>query len=157
MSGMRTLLFAATLSIATPVFAATVEAHETKAGNIMIEHAWAKPSPMVSKAAAGYMKIINTGSEDDRLVKATSVITGNVELHDMKMDGEIMKMIELTEGIVIPAGQTVVLKPKSLHVMFQEVENLPAEGAYFKGTLVFEKAGSIEVEFEVLAPDAGMN
>jgi periplasmic copper chaperone A len=156
MSGMRPLLFAATLSLAALFPGAASEAHEIKIGNIMIEHPWAKPSPMVTKAAAGFMKITNTGSEDDRLLRASSAITGNVQLHDMKMEGEIMKMFELTDGIVIPAGQTVVLKPKSLHVMFQDIGELPVEATYFKGTLVFEKAGTAEIEYEMTAPDEGL-
>jgi len=156
MSGMRTLLLAATLPLAAFLAAAPGESHETKIGQIVIEHAWSKPSPMVAKAAAGYMKITNTGVEDDRLLSATATITGNVQLHDMKMEGEVMKMVELTDGIVIPAGQTVELKPKSLHVMFQDIESIPAEGSYFNGTLVFEKAGSGQVEYEMMAPNAGM-
>ena len=110
----------------------------------------------LASAAAGYMKITNTGTEDDRLLSATATITGNVQLHDMKMEGEVMKMVELTDGIVIPAGQTVELKPKSLHVMFQDIESIPVEGSYFNGTLVFEKAGSGQVEYEMMAPNAGM-
>lgn len=156
MSGMRTLLFAATLSVAALLPGAASQAHETKIGTLVIEHAWARPSPMVAKAAAGFMKISNTGTEDDRLLRATSTITRNVQLHDMKMEGDVMKMFELTGGIVIPAGQTVELKPKSLHVMFQDIGELPVEGTYFKGTLVFEKAGTTEIEYEITSPDEGL-
>ena len=60
-------------------------------------------------------------------------------------------------GIVIPAGATVELKPRSLHVMFMELKEAPEEGRVFPATLTFEKAGRVEVDFEVLAPNAHMN
>jgi periplasmic copper chaperone A len=154
---IREIAFAATLSVASLYHMSVGYAHEMKIGNLVIEHPWSRQPPMAADVAAGYMKITNTGTEDDRLVKATAEITGTVQLHDMKMDGDVMKMIELTDGIPIPAGQTVELKPKSLHVMFMDLKTPPKEGDEFKGTLTFEKAGTIEVEYAVEAPDAGMN
>ena len=106
---------------------------------------------MASDVAAGFMKITNTGTADDRLVSATATITGTVQLHDMKMEGDVMKMFEIPGGIVIPAGQTVELKPKSLHVMFMDLKRAPVEGEAFKGTLTFEKAGTVEIDYEVTA------
>jgi copper(I)-binding protein len=75
----------------------------------------------------------------------------------MKMDGDVMKMFELPEGISIPAGSTVELKPKSLHLMFMGLAKPPVEGEHFTATLTFEKAGTVEVQFDVLAPGAHMN
>jgi periplasmic copper chaperone A len=154
---LKEIVFASTLSLLALVNVQKAHAHETKVGDITIQHPWARQSPMKAGVAAGYMIVTNAGKEDDRLVKATSEITANVQLHDMKMDGDVMKMFELKEGIVIPAGQTVELKPKSLHVMFQDLKSAPVEGQMFKGTLTFEKAGTVDVEFEVTNPDAGMN
>ena len=74
----------------------------------------------------------------------------------MKMDGDVMKMIELPQGIVIPAGQTVELKPRSLHLMFLDLTEQPMPGVSFTGTLVFEKAGTVEIDYEVVPPGAGM-
>ena len=107
-------------------------------------------SERTSKAnvSAGFMKISNNGTTDDRLVKATSDIAPVVQLHDMKMDGEVMKMFEVEGGIPLPAGQTVELKPKSLHIMFMKVAKQPGAGTSFRGTLTFEKAGTVEVEVE---------
>ncbi len=150
------LAFAMALSIGAFLLPGLAHAHETKVGAITIEHPWMRPSPMKATTAAGFLIITNIGAEDDRLIKATSTITANVQIHDMKMEGDVMKMVELTEGIVIPAGQSVVLKPRSLHVMFQDVEAMPEPGTEVRGTLVFEKAGSVDVTYEVAGPHEGM-
>ena len=84
---------------------------------------------------------------DDRLVKVTSDISAMVQLHDMKMENDMMKMVELPDGIPLPAGQTIELRPKSLHVMFMGVKEQPKAGSMFKASLIFEKAGPVEVEF----------
>jgi copper(I)-binding protein len=148
--------FAAALSLAALINISAGEAQETRIGNITIDNAWSRQPPMASDVAAGFVTITNTGEEDDRLVKATASITGNVQLHNMKMVGDVMKMVELPEGIVIPAGQIVVLKPRSLHVMFVDLTIPPKQGDIITGTLVFEKAGTAEIAYEVKAPNAGM-
>lgn len=136
---------------------ASAQSHELKVGNLVVTHPWSRQSPRAANVAAGFFSVTNNGKEDDRLVKATAAITPVVQLHDMKMEGEVMKMVEVPGGIPIPAGATVDLKPGSLHVMFMELKQPMMVGDEIKGTLVFEKAGTVEVEFEVLNPDAGMN
>ncbi len=133
------------------------EAHEIKLGDLVIGQPWAKQSPMAHDAAAGFMLITNNGKTDDRLVKVTAEIAPTVQLHDMKMEGDVMKMIELTGGIVIPAGGDVELKPKSLHIMFLGVKTHLKDGDTFKGALTFERAGTITVPFEVVGGMTGMD
>lgn len=154
---LKEIVFASTLSLLALLNVQKAHAHETKVGDITIQHPWARQSPMKATVAAGFMIITNAGKEDDRLVKATAEITTNVQLHDMKMDGDVMKMFELKGGIVIPAGKTVELKPKSMHVMFMDLKAVPVKGQMFRGKLTFEKAGTVDVEYEVTNPDAGMN
>ena len=150
------IVFAIALTLAAIVSSAVGNAHDIKVGNLVISHPWSRQSPMAADVAAGFFTIQNTGSEDDRLLKATAEITPKVQLHDMKIENDVMKMVELPAGIPIPAGQTVELKPKSLHVMFMDLKSQVKEGEQIKGTLVFEKVGTVEVEFEVMAPNAGM-
>ena len=76
----------------------------------------------------------------------TVPVAGVVEIHEMSMEGNVMKMRELEKGLEIPAGATVTLKPKSLHIMFMDVKQQPGEGASFTGTLTFEKAGDVTIE-----------
>ncbi len=152
-----TRAFCSAVLLSSVLAAAPVHAHDIKVGSIVIEHPWSRQSPMAADVAAGFMIITNTGSEDDRLVRATATISSNVQLHDMKMDGDVMKMVELPDGIVIPAGASVELKPRSLHVMFLDIVTPPKEGDTFAAKLVFEKAGTAEIEFEVLNPNAPMD
>lgn len=124
-------------------------AHEFKAGNLLIEHPWTPKPPQGAKVAAGFLKITNTGSEDDRLIAVSSDVAGKIQVHGMSVDNGIMKMFELKDGLVVPAGQTVELKSKSNHVMFMNLKTLPPEGQTFKAVLTFEKAGQVPVEFKV--------
>jgi copper(I)-binding protein len=143
-------------ALAMSGFAFTATAHEAKIGSMEIEHPWSRETKAGAEVAAGFMSITNTGTVDDRLIAATAEISDMVQLHDMKMEGDVMKMSEVKGGILIPAGQTVVLKPKSLHIMMMNIKSHPKQDEYFKGTLTFEKAGKGDIEFMVEAPDAGM-
>lgn len=153
----KEIAFASALSLAALFSLTDAQAHEIKLGNLVIHHPWSRESPMAADVAAGFMTITNTGTEDDRLVKASSEISAVTQIHDMKMEGDVMKMVELPDGIAIPAGATVKLKPKSLHIMFMDVKQQPAEGTSFTGTLTFEKAGTVTVDYEVAAPGADMS
>jgi periplasmic copper chaperone A len=154
MRHLNHIAFAVALTLGALGASSIGHAHEVKIGNLVISHPWSRQSPMKADVAAGYLTVKNTGSEDDRLLKATAVITQKVQLHDMKIENDVMKMFELPSGIAIPAGQTVELKPKSLHVMFMDLKSQVIEGEQIKGTLVFEKAGTVAVDFEVVAPSA---
>jgi copper(I)-binding protein len=125
-------------------------AHEFKAGDIEIEHPWSRATPAGAKVAAGYLKLTNEGSTADRLVSVTGAIAGKSEIHEMAVDGNgVMTMRELKDGVEVPAGATVELKPGSFHIMFMDLKEPAREGEHFKGTLTFEKAGTVDVEFAV--------
>lgn len=118
--------------------------------------AWLRAAVPGQSATGGFMKL--TAGVPLRLVGVSTPAAGVAEVHEMKMEGDVMKMSELPNGIAIPAGATVELKPKSLHVMFMDIKSAPvAEGQEIKGTLTFEKAGTVEIEYAVEAADAGMN
>jgi len=120
-----------------------------KVGAITIEAPWARATPGGAKVAGGYMKITNNGKESDRLVGGTVPFAGRFEIHEMAMDGGMMKMRELPKGIEIKPGETVELKPGSYHIMFQELKTGLKQGETVKGSLVFEKAGKVDVEYRV--------
>ena len=101
-----------------------------------------------------YPHIGNTGTTPDRLVAVKSPAAGKTELHEMKMDGTIMRMREVEKGIEIPAGGTVELKPGGFHIMFMGLKTPFAKDTRVPATLVFEKAGSINVELAVQAMGA---
>lgn len=116
-------------------------------GNLKIVHPWTRVVPDGSKVAAGYMSITNTGSEPDRLTGGSFLISGNLEVHEMKMEGGTMKMRALHDGLEIPPGKSVLLRPGSYHLMFLDLKQAMKAGERIKGTLTFAKAGTVEVEY----------
>ncbi|MCT7373711.1 copper chaperone PCu(A)C [Chelativorans salis] len=144
---MRTLpiFLAAALTLAgTAAFA-----HEYKLGTIDIIHPWARATPPSAPSGGGFVTLTNNGEEADRLVGAASPVAGRAELHKMEVTDSIMKMRPMPDGIAIPAGETVELKPGAFHIMFRDLIGPIEEGERVPLTLTFEKAGSIEVEMAV--------
>src|SRR5437764_673407 len=105
----------------------------------------------VNALAGGYLKITNTGATPDRFVGGSTEVAKRFEIHEMKMDGGVMKMRELKDGLEIPPGATVELKPGSYHIMMLSLSRPLAKGERIKGSLTFEKAGKVDVEFAVEA------
>ena len=144
---MKSVLLAAALALAV----SSASAHEYKAGSLEIQHPWARATPKGATVAGGYMKITNKGTTPDRLVGGTNAASDKFEIHEMSMDGSVMKMRPLPNGLEIKPGQTVELKPGSYHLMFVGLKQPFEKGKRVKGTLRFEKAGTVEVEYAVEA------
>ena len=144
---MKSILLAAAFAlIVTSAFAA-----EYKAGSIQIKDPWARATPKGSEVAGGYMTLTNTGNEPDRLIGGSNAVAGKFEIHEMSMDGGVMKMRMQPKGIEIKPGQTVEFKPGSYHLMFVGLKEPFEKGKRVKGTLQFEKAGTVEIEYAVEA------
>ena len=120
-------------------------------GALELDGAYVRAMLPGQPVGGGFVVIKNTGSEDDRLVSAASPVAGTVELHEMAMQGEVMKMRKLNHGIPIPAGETVELKSGGLHLMFMQVTTPFKEGETVPVTLTFENAGSIDLTLPVKA------
>jgi periplasmic copper chaperone A len=144
---MKSILLAAILAFA----ATTAFAHDYKAGSLEIKHPWSRATPKGATVAGGYLSIVNSGSAPDRLIGGSVEGAGKFEVHEMSMDGGVMKMRPLPKGLEIRPGQTVELKPGSYHLMFIGLKQPLEQGKSLKGTLVFEKAGKIAVEYAVEA------
>ena len=123
-------------------------------GSLKISGAWTKAMLSGQPVGGGYLTIENTGAEADRLVSVTSSASPDVEIHEMKMEGDVMNMRQLTDGLEIPAGGKVELKPGGYHLMFMAVPESFKEGGTIKITLKFVKAGEVEVALPVAAADA---
>ncbi|WP_029660487.1 copper chaperone PCu(A)C [Aliihoeflea sp. 2WW] len=138
------------IALAGALLAAPAFAHDFAAGDLTIDHPWSRATPKGARVAAGYASITNNGSEADRLIEVRSDFAASAEIHEMAVDGNgVMTMRPLADGIEIPAGEEVKLEPGSFHIMFMGPEKQLVEGENFAGTLVFEKAGEVEVEFAV--------
>lgn len=120
-----------------------------KIGNLVIEAPWARATPGGAQVGGGYMKITNSGKESDRLLGGSLPIAGEVEVHEMTMSADVMKMRRLPDGLEIKPGATVELKPGGNHLMFTGLRGGLKAGQAIKGTLVFQKAGTVEVEYRV--------
>lgn len=118
-------------------------------GQLVIEAPWTRATPGGAQVAGGYLKITNKGQDADRLVGGTLPMASAVEVHEMSMTDGVMKMRRLEKGLEIKPGQTVELKPGGYHMMFTGLRAAIKEGQPVKGTLVFEKAGTVEVEYRV--------
>jgi copper(I)-binding protein len=156
MLSLRVSAFLASL-VATAsllLFPVLASAHDYKLGTLEIGHPWTRATPPTAKAGGGFLTITNKGSTPDRLIAARSTASDKVEIHEMKMDGNVMRMRELEKGLEIPPGATVMLKPGGYHIMFMELKAPLAKDAKVPVTLVFEKAGSIDVDFKVEAMGA---
>jgi periplasmic copper chaperone A len=132
-------------------------AHDFAIGDLRIGHPWSRATPPGAKVGGGYLKIDNNGAVPDRLISAAMEYSGRVEIHEMSINDGVMRMRELTNGIVIAPGHSMELKPGGLHIMFMDLNSPLRQGDTLKGSLTFEKAGTVAVEFVVDAIGAPGN
>jgi copper(I)-binding protein len=142
------LLAAMVLGLCSNVAAAT----DYKVGALEIKNPWIPVTPKGAPVAGGYLTIVNTGTAADRLIGGSSPLASRFEIHRMTMDQGIMRMRPVTGGLEIKPGETVELKPGSLHGMFVGLKQPVEKGRPIKGTLVFEKAGTVDIEYAVESP-----
>lgn len=121
------------------------------ANELVVQDAWGRTSPMVAQNGAFYMKVVNGTSEDDSLLSASSDACDVVELHEMYMKEEGVMGMRPVEGgeILVPAGQTVDLKPGGLHVMCIGKTADFNVGDTYTLDMEFEGAGSMPVTVEI--------
>ena len=131
------------LSIAILLLAGAASA---QTGSLALKNAWARATPGRAETGAAYLTIEAAGP--DRLTGVSTPVAGKAELHEMSMQGDIMKMRSLA-AIDLPAGRTVVLKPGATHIMLMGLRRPLRVGESFPLTLEFEKAGQREVNVVV--------
>ena len=127
-------------------------AQNAKVGSMQIENAYTRSTVPGQMAAGGFMKIENKGAVD-QLISASSPVAGEVQLHEMAMEGNVMKMRQVKE-VVVPAGGAVELKPGGMHLMFMNIKAPLTAGETVPVKLKFAKAGEVEVKMPVNAMGA---
>ena len=138
--------------VATPAAAQTAPAEPSpviRAGALTIEQPWLRATPGGAKVAGGYVRITNAGTEPDRLIGATIPLTARGEIHEMSMQGGVMKMAPVEGGLEIRPGESVELKPGGYHLMFIDLTSGLKAGESVHGSLVFAKAGTVALTFQV--------
>jgi copper(I)-binding protein len=115
---------------------------------VKVETPWARPTVQGQMAGGGFLRL--QSAQADRLVGGSTPAAGRVELHTMKMEGDVMRMRQL-DAIELPAGKPVALEPGGLHLMLMDLKAPLKAGDSFPLTLEFEKAGKVKVDVKVQA------
>jgi copper(I)-binding protein len=132
---------------ASPGFA---QAQDYRLGALTISHPWVRPTPPGAPTAAGYLTITNHGATPDSLLGGSSDELRGIEVHQMSMTGNVMRMRPIAGGLAIAAGQSVMLTPGGdRHLMLIAPKRPLRAGDRVPATLRFEKAGQVNVTFLV--------
>ena len=147
------------LSVILAAFAALVlslpaSAHEVTVGDLQIIHPHIPQPSASAKTAGGYMAIVNNGTESERLIGIEAGFAMKSGVHESKVDANGVGTMAGVDFIEIPPGETVSLEQGGYHIMFMGLTGRLTEGEMQKATLIFEKAGRVEVEF-MIDPPAG--
>lgn len=144
----------ALLAIAAGVGACTSgeQAPSGASGAVQISEALCRPTPVGRQTTGCYLTL--TAGADDRLLSAASPVAGRVQIHESRIESNMMMMRELKDGLPLPAGQTVELKPGSNHIMLLAVAEPLRTGDAVPLTLTFATARPVEVMARVGQPSS---
>jgi hypothetical protein len=121
-----------------------------QAQNVEVQNAWARATVQGQKASGAFMTL--TAQAPGRLVSVSSPVAGVAEVHEMKMEGDVMKMRALANGLELPAGKPVELKPGGYHVMLMDLKLPLQKDTTIPVTLVFKDAKGVETKKELKLP-----
>lgn len=118
--------------------------------NVEVQNAWARATVQGQKASGAFMTL--TAQTPGRLVSVSSPVAGVAEVHEMKMEGDVMKMRALANGLELPAGKPVELKPGGYHLMLMDLKLPLQKDTTIPVTLVFKDAKGVETKKELKLP-----
>lgn len=144
---LRTILTVLTLTLATPALAH----HDGHHGAMAVTEGFARATLPSAPVGGAYVTVKNDTGHDDRLISASSPQAGEVQIHDSIMEGDVMKMVHLADGIAIPAGDSISLAPNGKHLMLMNLTGPLVEGETVEVTLTFEHAEPLTVNLPVAA------
>jgi copper(I)-binding protein len=128
-----------------------VHAADYKVGSIQIGQPWARATPKGASSGAAYMTVSNTGSAALRLSCVSSDAAAQCQIHEMTMDGGVMKMRPVQGGLEVKPGETVMLKPGGFHIMLVGLKEPLQAGKSLDATLKVEGGDTVQVEFPIAA------
>jgi len=144
-------LAAALALLAVQLAADAAQAADFNVGSVHITEPWTRVTPKGASTAAGYMTVTNSGSTPDRLSCVSSEAAVQCQIHTMSMEGGVMRMRPVEGGLEILPGQSITLKPGGLHMMFIDLKHPLEPGKTVEATLKLEQAGTVKVEYPILA------
>lgn len=139
------------IAAASPTLAQDIESP------VAVEQPYARQTAPGAYTGAVYMTLYNKSGRADRLTGASSDVADKLQIHEMAVVNGIMQMRELSNGLPISAGGSVVLEPGTYHVMLIGLKTPLTAGESFPLTLTFEKAGKVSVTVPVRALGASQN
>lgn len=122
-----------------------------RVGQIEIQEPWACASPNAPLVAAAFLTLVNGGPESDRLVGVSGAAASTAELHGIRVTGPGISMVRFEDGLYLHHGVTIVFRPRGYHLKLTLKAPLVV-GERLQLTLAFERAGSVDVSFEVKPP-----
>lgn len=133
------------ITVAALVVAFSANANEYKAGGLHIIHPYARTTVPNQTVGGAYLTIENSGKTGDKLVAVASPIASRAEIHTMSMDGNMMKMREVSDIEIKPSSKLVMQPGNGYHIMLTGLKQPLKAGNTFPLTLTFEKAGKLAV------------
>lgn len=127
-------------------------AEPVRAGDIIVEQAWARATVPSAKTGAVYLTIRNGGTQADRVAAITAPVAGHAMGHETRRDGDVMKMQKAP--LTVPPGGALEMKPGGTHIMLMDLVGALKPGQEFPLTVTFEKAGAVQVPVTVGKPGA---
>jgi copper(I)-binding protein len=143
------MLLGGLVLLSQTIGAGLARADDVKAGDLVISKVWSRATPGGAKVAAGYLTIENKGTTADRLIGGSTSIAGKLAAHEMITKNGVMTMHPVEGGLAIPPGKTVTLGSGGNHLMLTDLKNPLKQGDTFTATLEFERAGKVDVTFNV--------
>ena len=125
----------------------TVCAVSALAQNVTITNAWARATVQGQKATGAFMTL--TAKNNAKLVGVSSPVAGVAEIHEMKVEKDVMKMAALPNGLDLPAGKAVELKPGGYHVMLMDLKAPLTKDSTVPVTLTFQDAKGVKSNLEL--------
>ena len=135
---------------------ALVNGHDFSQNQLEILHPWSKPTPPISKYGVAYFTIKNTGNQEDILlqINVPPEVAESASLHDVLIEGDMMRMREVINGKLIPAASMVKFQPGGNHIMLEGLKRPLQIGDKFSLELIFENTGSIPIQIWVEGKDS---
>lgn len=154
---MKTTLsrpFAPALRLLLALGASVLVAQAAQAQTVQVQGAWARATVQGQQASGAFMRL--TATTDMRLKAVSSPVAGVAEVHEMRLEGDVMKMAAVSGGLALPAGKTVELKPGGYHLMLMDLKQPLRKDSTIPLTLVFVDAKGVESRTELNVPVAAM-
>jgi periplasmic copper chaperone A len=130
----------------------SARAQETKAGDLVISLPWSRAAPKGAEMANSYLTIENKGTAADRLIGGAADVAEKLEILQISLVGGGLTANPVTGGLAIAPGDKLALAPGGYFLALEKLKSALKKGSKVSISLQFEKAGKVDVAFDVLSP-----